>query len=91
MLYPRSARHIWLLQMNGTYLPKEIVKHLKQEIWELRPGHNRVFFFCFDNNTFVLLHHFRKKTRKTPRREIEQAISEMNDYLSRKGGHRELE
>ena len=36
---------------------------------------------------YVLLHSFRKKTDKTPRREIERAKSERDDYLSRKGGH----
>ena len=37
-----------------------------------------------DNGTYILLHHFRKQTQKTPRREINQAISEMNAYISRK-------
>ena len=37
-----------------------------------------------EKDTFVLLHHFRKKTQKTPPREIEKAKSERADYLSRK-------
>ena len=48
------------------------------------PGNNRIFYFFFENNTFVLLHQFRKKTQKTPHREIEKAKSERSDYLSRK-------
>ena len=36
------------------------------------------------NNTFVLLHQFRKKTQKTPKREIEKAKRERDDYLFRK-------
>ena len=35
-------------------------------------------------NTFVLLHQFRKKTQKTPKREIERAKAERDDYLARK-------
>jgi phage-related protein len=32
----------------------------------------------------VLLHHFVKKTRKTPKGEIERAKRELEDFLSRK-------
>ncbi len=89
--YQQAARHIWLLQENGTHLPTDITKHLVDDIWELRPGNNRVLFFFFKNNTYVLLHHFRKKTQKTPRREIERAIAEKKDYLSRKEHNHGLE
>ncbi len=82
--YQQLARYIWLLQENGTHLPQEITKHLKNDIWELRPGNNRVFYFFFKDDTYVLLHHFRKKSQKTPQREIDRAISEMHDYLPRK-------
>ncbi|WP_299802130.1 type II toxin-antitoxin system RelE/ParE family toxin [uncultured Ruminococcus sp.] len=77
--------HIQLLQNNGTRLPNNITKHIEEDIWELRPGNNRVFYFYCCNDTFVLLHHFRKKTQKTPKREIEKAKSERDDYLFRKG------
>lgn len=73
-----------LLQNNGTRLPENITKHIDENIWELRPGSNRIFYFCCNNNQFILLHSFRKKTQKTPRREIEKAKSERDDYLSRK-------
>ena len=33
---------------------------------------------------FVLLHHFKKKTQKTPKREINRAKEERNDYRARK-------
>lgn len=82
--YGQIARYIQLLQENGTNLPVEVVKYLEDEIWELRPGNNRVFFFYFDHGTYVLLHHFRKKSQKTPKREILRAKSEMKDYISRK-------
>ncbi|MGI6607181.1 MAG: type II toxin-antitoxin system RelE/ParE family toxin [Peptococcia bacterium] len=32
---------------------------------------------------WILLHHFLKKTKKTPRREIEQAKRNLTDYLER--------
>ncbi len=37
------------------------------------------------DDTFVLLHHFRKKTQKTPQREIEKAKMERDDWITRKG------
>lgn len=83
--YKQISLYIQLLQDNGTRLPENITKHLVEDIWKLRPGNNRVFYFYKGADTFVLLHQFRKKTQKTPRREIERAKSERDDYLSRKG------
>ena len=82
--HKQASLYIELLQQNGTRLNDNITKHLEDGIWELRPGNNRVFYFFYENNTFVLLHHFRKKSQKTPKREIEKAKSERIDYLSRK-------
>ena len=81
--YKQISFYIQLLQDNGTRLPDNITKHIDDSIWELRPGSNRVLYFFFKNNTFVLLHHFRKKTQKTPRPEIEKAKTERADFLSR--------
>lgn len=62
-----------------------ITKHLEEDIWELRPGSNRVLYFYHKDDTYVLLHSFRKKTQKTPRREIEKAKAERDDWLTREG------
>ena len=82
--HKQASLYIELLQQDGTRLNDNITKHLEDGIWELRPGNNRVFYFFYENNTFVLLHQFRKKSQKTPKREIEKAKSERIDYLSRK-------
>ena len=76
--------YIQLLADNGTTLPDNITKHLVEDIWELRPGKNRILYFFHIDNTFVLLHHFRKKTQKTPKAELEQAKRERDDYIARK-------
>ena len=81
--YRQILLYIQMLQDNDTRLPESITKHIDEDIWELRPGDNRVLYFFCHENTFVLLHHFRKKTKKTPRREIEKAKRERNDYLRR--------
>ena len=82
--YKQISLYIELLQNNGTTLPNNITKHIEEDIWELRPGNNRIFYFYSDEKSFILLHIFRKKTPKTPRREIEKAKSERNDYISRR-------
>jgi len=73
-----------LLADHGTRLGEKITKHIEDGIWELRPGNNRVFYFYYKDNTFVLLHQFRKKSQKTLRKEIEKAKAERDDWLSRK-------
>lgn len=82
--HKQASLYIELLQQNGTHMNAEIAKHLDDGIWELRPGNNRVFYFFYQNDTYVLLHQFRKKSQKTPKREIEKAKTERNDYLRRK-------
>ena len=67
----------------GTQVGEPVVKHLKDEIWELRPSGNRVLFAGVIGNRFVLLHVFQKQTQKTPSREIERAKQELNDFLER--------
>ena len=82
--HKQASLYIELLQQNGTLLNENIAKYLEDGIWELRPGNNRIFYFFFQENTFVLLHQFRKKSQKTPKREIEKAKRERDDYLFRK-------
>ena len=82
--YKQILLYIQLLQDHGTRMKNDITKHIDDGIWELRPGNNRIFYFFFKDNTFVLLHQFHKKTQKTPRREIDKAKAERKDYLSRK-------
>ncbi len=60
------------------------VKHLQGDIYELRPGRNRILYFYQDKkNRFVLLHGFVKESGKTPPSEIEKAIREQKDFLRR--------
>ena len=79
--YNQLLFYIDLLSKNGTRMPEKITKNVDEDIWELRPGNNRVFYFYYRDNTFVLLHHFRKKSTKTPLREIERAKRERDDYI----------
>lgn len=71
------------LTQYGTRIGQPIVKHIEGNIWELRPLNNRIFFFYWRDNKFVLLHHFIKKSQKTPPQELEQARLKLKDFLER--------
>ena len=75
--------YIRTLSEYGTRAGEPYVKHLSGNIWELRPLRNRILFFGYDGQQFILLSYFVKKTQKTPKREIEKAKNLMNDYIER--------
>lgn len=75
--------YINILKQYGTTAGEPYMKHLDGDIWELRPISDRVMFAGVTDGAFVLLHQFRKKTQKTPKREIEQAKRELNDFRER--------
>lgn len=81
--------YIKALQEYGTRIGKPIVKHIEGNLWELRPLRNLIFFFYWKNNKFVLVHHFIKKSQKTPRKEIETAMRNVKDWIERNGNWHE--
>ena len=81
--YEKILVHIRALESYGTRIGEPRVKHLGGDLWELRPLSHRVLFFHWRDRTFVLLHHFIKKTQKTPAKEIELAKNNMRDFLER--------
>ena len=81
----KIVAYIDILEEKGTRVGEPITKHLDGEIWELRPLENRVLYAYYKDNTFILLHHFIKKTQKTPLREIEQAKRNLANYIERNG------
>jgi len=46
----------------------------KTELYELRPGRNRILYFFIQRNKIILLHAFLKKTQEIPEREIKIAM-----------------
>lgn len=74
-----------LLKELGTRNASEYVKHIQGDIWELRPGDNRILLFGWKDNIIVLLHSFRKKSRKTPPKEIKKADREIKDWKNNYG------
>lgn len=75
--------YIEILSRYGTQAGEPYIKHLDEDIWELRPFRDRILFVGWMNGSYVLLHHFMKKTQKTPVREIEKAKRELVDLIER--------
>lgn len=87
----KAYSEIELLKKHGPALREPYVKPIKgnnnKGIYELRIKFSsdilRIFYFCFQQNTFVLLNGFVKKTNKTPERELERARKYKVDYERR--------
>jgi len=79
----KVSDYISRLSEEGTFAGLPYVKHIEGDIWELRPLRDRIFFVAWYNGSYVLLHHFRKETQKTPQREIEKAQREYEDLKER--------
>ncbi len=75
--------YIQALATYGTRIGLPYVKHLENDLWELRPLSDRIFFFVWTGGRFVLLHHFVKKSQKTPINEIKRAHREIEDFIIR--------
>ena len=81
----KIQEYVKVLQTYGATMGEPYMKHLDEEIWELRPSSDRILFAGIIGGHFVLLHWFPKKTQKTPKREIEQAKRELKDFKERNG------
>jgi phage-related protein len=81
--FDKINHHIEALCMMGTSIGSPVVKYLDNGLWELRPNSNRLMFFFFKNNEYVILSHFIKKSQKTPKSEIDKAKRRMKDFLER--------
>lgn len=79
--YNKIIAYLDLLSEMGTRMGSPFTKHIKEEIWELRPLKNRILYAYYKDNSFVILHHFIKDTKKTPKREIEKAQSNYHKFV----------
>ena len=79
----KITAYINQLEKHGLSIGEPYIKHLDSDIWELRPLRDRILFVAWHNGSFVLLHHFMKKTQKTPAREIDKAKRELADLIER--------
>jgi phage-related protein len=76
--------HIELLKIKGTQLPMPYARHIVDSIWELRPSDRRIFYAFYENDTFILLHYYHKKTQKAPKQEIDKTKRILREVLETK-------
>lgn len=72
-----------LLEEMGTRVGEPVTKHLDGDIWELRPLKHRFLYAYYEKGKFIVLHHFIKKSKKLPRRELEQAKRNLKKWMER--------
>ncbi|MBQ3335770.1 MAG: type II toxin-antitoxin system RelE/ParE family toxin [Eubacteriaceae bacterium] len=86
--YTKMVSMISLLQNNGYELREPYSKYLSEGIFELRAkvgsDVTRVLYFFYVDRQIVLTNGFVKKTKKTPKKEIERAKKYRADFLHRK-------
>jgi phage-related protein len=87
----KAFNEIELLEKHGPELKEPYVKPVKGEqykgLFELKikfaSNISRIFYFTYNEKTFVLLHGFTKKTKKTPPKELVRALRYKEDYERR--------
>ena len=80
--YAKAMRMLGLLKEHGPNLGMPYSKYMKNDLYELRVrGQNevRIFYIFQIENTVVLLHAFKKKTQKTPVKELKTAMQRKNE------------
>lgn len=83
--FNKIVSYIRMLQIKGLSLGEPYIKHIENEIWELRPLRDRILFADLNNNKFILVSVFMKSTNKTPKKEIERAKKYLIEYKNRSG------
>jgi phage-related protein len=81
--YSKILSLIILLRDNGPFLKSPQAKKIQSNLYELRTkGRNSVrIFYTFSKETYYLLHAFKKKSQKTPARELKTAIDRMEEII----------
>lgn len=83
----KALKELELLEEFGTALREPYSKPIEGGLFELRikvaSDISRVFYFFFDRGKIILTNGFIKKTGKTPKSEIQKALSYKSDYERR--------
>lgn len=81
--FNKIIAYIDMLSKHGISIGEPYIKHLENDIWELRPLRDRILFAYMNNNKIILLNIFLKQTQKTPQREIQKAKRYLKDFIKR--------
>ncbi len=81
--YAKILTAVTLLKQGGPFLQPPLIKKLQDKLYELRiSGSVSIrIFYTIKNNEYYLLHAFKKKTQKTPSRELKLAVDRMREII----------
>lgn len=81
--YAKVLQSIKLLANNGPFLKPPYIKKLQDKLYELRISGKIAIriFYTISHNEFYLLHAFKKKSQKTPSKELKVALDRMKEIL----------
>ncbi|EKD84532.1 MAG: hypothetical protein ACD_38C00206G0006 [uncultured bacterium] len=74
----RIDRVYSLFERYGRFLPGKYLKKLTSDVWELRPGDIRLFL-GMKGNTAYIVHGIYKKTKKTPKKDLDLAVKRFKE------------
>ena len=79
----KIALSILLLKNQGPFLKPPYIKKLQDKLYELRiSGTTQIrIFYTIYHSEYYLLHAFRKKTQKTPNRELRIAVDRIKKIV----------
>jgi len=82
-LAAKISQSINLLSNNGPFLKPPDVKKLQSELYELRiRGRIPIrIFYTIVGNEYYLLHAFKKKSQKTPNKELKVAVDRLKELI----------
>ncbi|OGE05353.1 hypothetical protein A3I53_03505 [Candidatus Curtissbacteria bacterium RIFCSPLOWO2_02_FULL_40_13b] len=79
----KIAHSIRLLVDYGPFLKPPDIKKIQDKLYELRiPGKTAIrIFYTIAHGKYYLLHAFKKKTQKTPKKEIKVAVDRIKEIV----------
>ncbi len=79
----KIALSIELLRIQGPFLKPPYSKKLQDKLYELRISGTVAIriFYTIKNSEYYLLHAFKKKSQKTPRKELKIAIDRAKEFI----------
>lgn len=81
----RERASIWRvidrLKIVGVNIGYPQARQIERGLWELRVDSSRLLYVAHTGRRFIILHGFKKKTRKTPKRHIDTAMNRWKDFL----------
>ncbi|KKS13929.1 MAG: Toxin-antitoxin system, toxin component, RelE family [Candidatus Daviesbacteria bacterium GW2011_GWB1_41_5] len=81
--YAKVLQSMRLLAKNGPFLKPPYIKKIQDKLYELRISGKVAIriFYTITNNEYYLLHAFKKKSQKTPSKEIKVALDRMIELV----------